>query len=62
MKQTLKELTHSLTPQGRILAVEPRMHVSKAGFETMLRYAEKTGLKAVDYPKRSGGRSVVWSA
>jgi len=62
MKQTLKELTHSLNPQGRILAVEPRMHVSRAGFETMLRHAEKTGLKAVDYPKRTGGRSVVWSA
>lgn len=61
MKQTLGELMRLLNTQGRILAVEPKMHVSRAGFETMLKHAEKTGLKAVDYPKKTGGRSVVWS-
>ena len=58
----LKELKALLNIDGKILAVEPKMHVSKAGFKRMLDRAEEIGLKAVDLPKKTGGRSVVWSA
>ena len=62
MAHTLEELKALLNDGGIILAVEPKMHVSKAGFKTMLDDAEEIGLKAIDFPKRAGGRSVVWSA
>ena len=61
MTHTLEELKALLNNNGKILAVEPKMHVSKAGFKTMLDAAEEIGLKAIDFPKRKGGRSVVWS-
>jgi len=61
MTHTLEELKALLNEGGNILAVEPKMHVSKAGFQTMLDDAEEIGLKAIDFPKRKGGRSVVWS-
>ena len=60
MIHILKELKTLLNNRGKILAVEPKMHVSQAGFKTMLGHAEEIGLKAVDFPKRAGGRSVVW--
>jgi ubiquinone/menaquinone biosynthesis C-methylase UbiE len=62
MTHTLEELKELLKKGGKILAVEPKMHVNKAGFKTMLDRAEEIGLKAIDFPKRAGGRSVVWSA
>jgi ubiquinone/menaquinone biosynthesis C-methylase UbiE len=62
MTHMLKELKSLLNIGGKILAVEPRMHVNKAGFNRMLDRAEEIGLKAVDLPKKTGGRSVVWSA
>ena len=61
MTHTLEELKSLLNDGGKILAVEPKMHVSKAGFKKMLGHAGKIGLKAFDFPKRKGGRSVVWS-
>ena len=61
MTHTLKELKALLNQDGRILAVEPKMHVSKAGFKRMLVRAEEIGLKSIDFPKKTGGRSVVWS-
>jgi ubiquinone/menaquinone biosynthesis C-methylase UbiE len=61
MKHTLRELKTLLNNGGKILVVEPKMHVSQAGFKAMLDYAEEIGLKAIDFPKRAGGRSVVWS-
>lgn len=61
MTHTLKEMKALLKSGGKILAVEPKMHVSKAGFNRMLGRAEKIGLKAIDFPKKTGGRSVVWS-
>jgi ubiquinone/menaquinone biosynthesis C-methylase UbiE len=62
MTHTLKEMKALLNIGGRILAVEPKMHVSKAGFKRLLDRAEEIGLKTVDLPKKTGGRSVVWSA
>ena len=61
MTHTLEELKALLNDGGKILAVEPKMHVSKAGFKTMLDGAEGIGLKAIDFPRKKGGRSVVWS-
>jgi ubiquinone/menaquinone biosynthesis C-methylase UbiE len=55
----LEEAKAMLKPDGKILAVEPRMHVSKSSFNNMLADAEAAGLKAVDFPRRKGGRSVV---
>jgi len=62
MKHTLGELKNLLKKGGKILAVEPRMHVSKAAFEKMIRIAEGVGLKGIDYPPRKGGRSVVFES
>ncbi len=62
MTHTLKELKTLLNEGGKILAVEPKMHVSKTGFKRMLDRAEEIGLKSIDFPKKTGGRSVVWSA
>jgi len=61
VKHTLRELKTLLNRDGKILAVEPKLHVSQAGFKTMLAHAEATGLKTLAFPKKTGGRSVVWS-
>ena len=61
MAHTLKEMKRLLNKGGKILAVEPKMHVSKAGFKRMLDCAEEVGLKTIDFPRKTGGRSVVWS-
>ncbi len=55
----LMQLKKMLKPAGRILVVEPKMHVSEALFRSMIMQAEEVGLKALDYPRRKGGRSVV---
>jgi len=55
----LEEIKTMLKPDGKILAVEPTMHVSKRTFEGMLADAETAGLKAIDLPRHKGGRSVV---
>ena len=61
VQHTLRELKNLLKTKGKILAVEPLMHVSKTGFKTMLGHAEAMGLKAIGFPRRTGGRSVVWT-
>jgi hypothetical protein len=38
------------------------MHVSQKLFEEMLTDAEKVGLKAIDFPKNLGNRSVLFGA
>lgn len=43
-----------------LLVVEPRMHVSRQAFDTMVKEGEKAGLKPVDFPKGKGGRSVLF--
>ncbi len=46
---------------GRLLVVEPKMHVSKEAFEAMLEDGKKAGLKAVDFPLKKGGWSVLFA-
>ena len=48
-----------LKPDGKLLVVEPKLHVRKATFDAMLKQADQSGLAAVDYPKGKGGRAVL---
>ena len=57
----LAEVKTMLKKNGRLLIVEPRMHVSKTAFTNMLAEAEKTGLKAEDFPSKKGGYSALLS-
>lgn len=55
----LSETRSLLKKDGRLLVVEPKMHVGKTEFEIMITTAGKAGLKAVAWPKGKGGRSVL---
>jgi ubiquinone/menaquinone biosynthesis C-methylase UbiE len=46
-----KEIKALLKPNGKILIVEPPLHVSKAAFENSLTKARIVGLRAVERPK-----------
>jgi SAM-dependent methyltransferase len=56
------EMRSILAPGGRLLVVEPKMHVKQAAFEAMVESAVSAGLKVVDYPTGKGGRSVLLAA
>jgi len=62
VQQTFKAFRRLLKADGKILAVEPKMHVKQPAFEEMLFEAEKAGLTAVDFPKYLSSRSVVFKA
>lgn len=55
----LEEARGMLKDGGKMLVVEPKMHVSKSIFAQMLQEAEQAGLKAMDFPPKKGGRSVL---
>ena len=55
-----KEIAAMLKNGGQALVVEPRFHVNKAMFAETLEEGERAGLKAVDFPKGKGGRSVLF--
>jgi ubiquinone/menaquinone biosynthesis C-methylase UbiE len=59
-KGFLAELKDLLEDGGKLLIVEPKIHVSRDLFEAMLRDAEEVGLRVVDLPKRKGGRSALF--
>lgn len=54
-----KELSSILKPGGKILIVEPPVHVSKKTFEDMLDKVKDIGFRIIDKPKIFFGRSVV---
>lgn len=54
-----EEAKSMLKPDGKLLVVEPKIHVRKATFDVMLKQADQSGLAAVDYPKGKGGRAVL---
>jgi ubiquinone/menaquinone biosynthesis C-methylase UbiE len=56
----LAEIRTMLKTGGRLLAVEPKWHVSRKHFESMIGAGERAGLKAVDFPEGKGGRGVVF--
>lgn len=55
----LTEMRSMLKPGGRLLIVEPPIHVSKKRFNRMVALTEEAGLTILDYPKKKGGRSVL---
>ena len=59
-KGLLVELKDLLEDGGKLLIVEPKIHVSRKLFEAMLRDAEEVGLRVVELPKRKGGRSALF--
>ena len=61
-KKFLGELKTLLNPDGMMLVVEPKMHVSGNAFRAMLSDAEQIGLKARESLKHKGGRSVLFFA
>ncbi len=55
-----RELKSLLNRNGSIFIVEPKLfHVSKKAFETMLKKAESTGLKPVEYPHLTFSWAVI---
>lgn len=61
MTKTLQELKNLLRDGGKMLVVEPKMHVSHTAFEKMIQIAASVGLEAPEFPRGKGGRSVVWA-
>jgi len=45
---------------GRLLVVEPKMHVKQSEFERIVAAGTKTGLKPIEFPKNKGGRAVLF--
>jgi ubiquinone/menaquinone biosynthesis C-methylase UbiE len=58
-RRFFEEARSMLTAGGRLLVVEPKMHVSQASFESMVAGAARAGLKPVDHPAGKGGRAVL---
>jgi ubiquinone/menaquinone biosynthesis C-methylase UbiE len=47
----LSEVSSHLKPDGRLLIVEPKFHVSKPDFDNTLKVAQSAGLKQICEPK-----------
>jgi len=45
--------------KGKLLVVEPRMHVTQTAFEAMLTVAREAGFKVLSFPLKKGGHSVL---
>ena len=60
-KAFLEELTSILKPEGRILIIEPKFHVTKAAFSRMVETAKAMGLTVVESPKVFFSRAIVLS-
>ena len=56
----LQEVHQMVRPGGRLLVVEPKMHVSQRDFEAMCQRGEGLGWEIADYPRKKGGRSVMF--
>ena len=56
----IAETATLLKTTGKLLVVEPKFHVSRKMFETLVKVAENAGLKAITFPKGKGGRSVLF--
>jgi len=55
----LNEAAGMLNPGGRILVVEPKMHVSAREFAETVAEGEGAGLTVAGHPANRGGRSVL---
>jgi ubiquinone/menaquinone biosynthesis C-methylase UbiE len=47
----LKEIVSLLKPQGKLLVVEPKLHVSATAFEKTVEVARRAGLSPISEPK-----------
>ena len=57
----LQEAKTLLNKEGRLLVVEPKMHVSRPAFEEILEAGKKAGLRSIDFPLKKGGHSVLFA-
>lgn len=55
----LAEMKSLLKENGRILIVEPKMHTDQTLFDSFVKMAADAGLRAIDFPAKKGGRSVL---
>jgi ubiquinone/menaquinone biosynthesis C-methylase UbiE len=58
-RRFFEETRSMLRAGGRLLVVEPKMHVSQASFESMVAGAARAGLEPVEHPTGKGGRAVL---
>jgi ubiquinone/menaquinone biosynthesis C-methylase UbiE len=58
----LKDIASLLKPTGKLLVVEPMLHVSASSFERMLNVASLSELKTIKEPKIRFSRSVLLQA
>ena len=58
-REFFKEIKQLLNSGGRLLVVEPKIHVSRRAFEETLSDAQSVGWKIADFPKGKGGRGVL---
>ena len=58
-KRLINELKSVLKPDGRILIVEPKFHVTKKAFEEMLTMTKDAGFEIMEQPKIFFSRAVV---
>jgi FkbM family methyltransferase len=56
----LREIASLLNPKGKLLIVEPKIHVSASSFENTLKAAQFAKLKIVSEPKILFSRSVLF--
>jgi ubiquinone/menaquinone biosynthesis C-methylase UbiE len=55
----LSEVATLVKPQGRLLIVEPKLHVSKSSFEETAEVAVSNGLRLISRPKVHFSRAVL---
>jgi ubiquinone/menaquinone biosynthesis C-methylase UbiE len=55
----LKEVASILKPNGKLLIVEPKIHVSASSFRKMVDAARLAGLKPISEPKIRFSRSIL---
>jgi len=60
-KAFLKEIASVLKPNGKLLIVEPKMHVSAYAFEKTIDIARQAGLRIISEPKIRFSRSKLLS-
>ena len=56
----LMEIVSLLKPKGKLLVVEPKLHVSATAFEKTTEVAEKAGLSPISEPKISFSRGKLF--
>ncbi len=60
-KAFLKEIASVLKPKGKLLIVEPKIHVSASAFEKTIDVARQAGLRTISEPKIRFSRSNLLS-